>query len=73
MYETVYISAIIQAQEYLRHYRDVEKFIVFFRQCARYDNCWACPPYGFNTEEYLTGYNSIHILGAKITPGASLR
>ncbi|MDR2982279.1 MAG: DUF2284 domain-containing protein [Puniceicoccales bacterium] len=73
MYKTIYVSAVIQAQEYLSHYRDKEKFIVFCRQCARYNNCWACPPYEFNTEEYLAGYNAVHILGVKITPAASLR
>ena len=36
-HHTVYMPA----GEYIRKYRDEDKFIVFCRRCNRYDRCWA--------------------------------
>lgn len=38
-----YFSHILVAD-----YRDADKFIVYCKQCNRYGNCWACPPYLFS-------------------------
>ena len=41
-------TVFMPAGEYIRKYRDEDKFIVFCRRCNRYDRCWACPPYDFD-------------------------
>jgi uncharacterized CHY-type Zn-finger protein len=61
-----YYSAEIEVEELIRHYRDTEKFITYCKECNRYNACWACPPFGFNTDAYLTIYQTAHIFGTKI-------
>lgn len=73
MYRTETTFAAIGAPEYLGRFRDVEKFIVFCRQCGRYGTCWACPPYEFDTEKYLTGYRTVWIAGTKVVPDEQVR
>ena len=34
-------TVFMPAGEYIRKYRDEDKFIVFCRRCNRYDRCWA--------------------------------
>lgn len=60
-----YISCI-SVTDYVQNYRDPDKFIVFCNQCNRYMNCWACPPYDFDTSEYILRYNKVYIIGTKI-------
>lgn len=68
MYQTTDTIAHIQATTYINAYRDVDKFIGFCKQCGEYGNCWSCPPFSFDTEEYLSGYENVLIIGTKITP-----
>ena len=65
-------SVVLSAEEYLSRYRDVERFIAFCRDCHRYGNCWACPPFGFDTDSYLSGYRSVLLIGTKIIPDKTL-
>jgi len=51
----------------------VDKFIVYCQQCKRYGNCWACPPYDFDTHDIISGYEYIFILGTKIKLEDKLR
>lgn len=67
-----YISSI-PISDYISKYRDVEKFIAFCQQCHRYKNCWACPPFDFDEEAYLSNYETAHILGTKIILSEELR
>lgn len=55
MYRTEETAATIPAGEYVARYRNAEKFIVFCQACSRYGACWACPPHGFDADEYLSG------------------
>ena len=66
MYHTVIHSASIPVTTYIEQYRDAEKFIRFCKECNRYDRCWACPPFDFDTTEYLIGYDNAYIIGIKI-------
>ena len=61
-------TAIIPVAEYMEHYRDAEKFIGFCKQCTRYNTYWACPPFAFNVDNYLSQYNTAIIVGTKLTP-----
>ena len=58
---------------YIERYRDPGKFIEFCKECDRYNACWACPPYNFDSESYITPYTNAFILGTKITPDEKLR
>jgi len=58
---------------YIERYRDPDKFIKFCEECNRYNACWACPPYDFDSESYITPYTNAFIMGTKITPGKKLR
>ena len=44
-YQLTDITATIEVAEYIRNYRDVDKFIVYCHACNRYNSCWACPPF----------------------------
>jgi len=60
-------------KSYIGNYRDPDKFIEYCKQCNRYTACWACPPYDFDTEQYISPYTNAFILGTKITPDNTLR
>jgi len=63
-YQT-YITSL-NISDYIEDYRDADKFIIFCKQCDRYCNCWACPPYDFDTTDYISKYNKVYIIGTKI-------
>ena len=73
MYRTEETAATIPAGEYVARYRNAEKFIVFCQACSRYGACWACPPHGFDADEYLSGYRTALIIGTRIIPEPSAR
>lgn len=56
----------LHVEDYIRDYRDEKKFIAFCRECNRYNRCWACPPYDFDTTAQIGSYKYIHILGTQI-------
>jgi predicted metal-binding protein len=62
----------IDVKNYIRQYRDTEKFIGYCKECGRYNTCWACPPFNFDTEEYLNSYQTAHIIGTKISINADI-
>lgn len=66
MYNTTLITAEIDLEEYIRDYREPEKFIGYCKQCDRYNSCWTCPPFDFDTEEYIVLYDRAYIIGTKI-------
>ena len=66
-------TAVIGLDEYLNGYRNKDKFIAFCKRCDKYGCCWVCPPYDFDTEEYLSGYAQAYILGTKIIPDEEAR
>ena len=66
-YAFSHFSVKVEVRELIQGYRDTEKFIVYCKKCNRYNACWACPPFDFNTDEYLTPYPIAYIIGTKIT------
>lgn len=73
MYTTSNYMTAIPVKDYVEGYRDTEKFVAFCRQCNRYENCWACPPYDFDTDEYILKYESACLIGTKIDIPLSIR
>ncbi len=66
MYKISHFIAKIESEDYIKDYRDVDKFISYCKECNRYNACWSCPPFDFNTEEYLSAYKIAYIIGTKI-------
>lgn len=58
----------LPADEYIAVYRDARRFAVCCRACPNYGRSWACPPFEFNVEEYLSGYRTALIIATKVTP-----
>lgn len=66
MYKTVIISKEIDLENYIKNFRDKDKFIAFCKECNKYNTCWACPPFNFDTEYYISKYKKAFIVGTKI-------
>ncbi len=67
MYQVNHTIVEIGATDYIRNYRDADKFITYCQQCNRYGTCWVCPPFGFDLDEYISVYEMAYIIGSKIT------
>lgn len=73
MYTVSHHIAEIDNKDYIAHYRDAEKFIVYCQKCMRYNACWACPPFDFDVEAYISSYKTAYIVGTKIVVDADVR
>ena len=67
-YITEDFTVTLPVAEYMTNYRNAEKFISYCKQCYRYNTYWACPPFTFNVDEYLSRYQTARIIVTKITP-----
>ena len=54
--------------EYIAGYRDFGRVRGYCRECGRYGNCWACPPYDFDETALPGKYTTISLLATVITP-----
>lgn len=72
MYRLSHTVAEIKTEDYIRDYRDVAKFIAYCKQCNRYNACWACPPFDFDIDEYISAYDTAYIIGTKIILDAAV-
>lgn len=66
MYRIEHKVAHIPLAQYISEYRDVERFIGCCQACERYNACWACPPFDFDTDAYLSPYSHAYIIGTKV-------
>lgn len=71
-YTLIHHTATLPAKKYIRLYRDEARFIAFCRECNRFNRCWACPPYDFNTTAQLSKYTHVHLFGCQIIPSPQL-
>lgn len=60
------VAAHIPADKYIAEYRDSERFMGYCRQCRRYGKTYACPPFDFDVDDYISGYRDVYIIGTKI-------
>lgn len=67
-YTLTYHFYRLRAADYVREYRDVEKFEAFCKECDRYDNCWVCPPYERDLATGLQTYEFVSLIGTQIVP-----
>ena len=59
--------AVIPFSEYVRDYREKERFMGYCKQCGQYGKRWSCPPYDFDVDGYIAGYQQVLIIGTKVT------
>lgn len=60
-------TADISVDEYVNRFRDEKKFIELCKQCPNYGNSWGCPPFDFNTTEFLHRYKNVYLIATKLT------
>jgi predicted metal-binding protein len=65
-YQLKNIVTTIKVDEYIRDYRDADRFIEYCKACPIYNACWACPPFDFDTTGILLNYKNAHLIGTKI-------
>lgn len=61
-------TANITVEDYIKGFRDEERFIELCKRCPNYGNSWGCPPFEFDTDIFLRRYKYAHLLALKITP-----
>lgn len=67
-YTTRDFTASLPADRYIAVYRDARRFAACCRACPNYGRSWACPPFDFDMEAYLSGYHTALIIASKVTP-----
>ncbi len=72
MYEVKHFIAKIDTANYIANYRDADKFMAYCRECNRYGTCWACPPFDFDAQGYVSSYGTAYVIGSKIVPHADV-
>lgn len=58
----------IPVEEYVRRFRDVDRFMPCCRACPNYGRVWACPPFDRDIDRELGRYSRALIVATKITP-----
>ncbi len=58
----------ISTAEYIRRFRDVERFIDCCRKCPNYAKSWICPPLDESVEKCFQQYEKLLLIATKITP-----
>ena len=61
-------TATLPAADFIARFRDPERIAAYCRACPNYGRSWACPPFGFDMDDYLAGYRTALIIATKITP-----
>ena len=67
-YITENFTTNISVDEYILRFRDEKRFVEFCKQCPNYGNSWGCPPFDFDTGEFLRQYKYAYLMATKIVP-----
>ena len=59
-------EVIVDADEFIGHYRNVERFEAFCRQCPSYGKVWCCPPYDFDPRTVSDGFKTVKLMATTI-------
>lgn len=59
-------TVAISTNEYIRRFRDSERFIKYCRECKNFNRSWACPPFSHDTEAELRKYSSLLLIATRI-------
>ena len=55
-----------EAADYIKNFRDADRFIAYCRECSNYGNIWVCPPYAFDTLGSIKDYKYAYIIGTRV-------
>lgn len=55
------------AADYVRMFRDPERFIGYCRQCGSYGRTWRCPPLADEQQDF-SQFTTVRIFAVKVTP-----
>ena len=58
----------IDAKVYIEDFRRADYFIKLCQQCGNYGRRYGCPPFDNDSLNAIEGYDTVRILGVKITP-----
>ena len=61
-------TAEIDAKVYIEGFRRADYFIKLCQQCGNYGRRYGCPPFDNDSLTAIEGYDTVRILGVKITP-----
>lgn len=67
------ILAEISTQDYIRKFRDIDKFIEFCKDCKNYNSVWTCPPFDSRSYKCIDAFSLTTIIGVKINIDQKLR
>lgn len=67
-YTIEYFTTDINVDEYISRFRDEKRFIELCKKCPNFGNSWGCPPFDFDTNNFLRQYEYAHLIVAKIIP-----
>jgi len=56
----------VPAPDYIRDYRDVERFLQYCKACGNYGTVWTCPPYDFDPLGRIKSFHYVHLIGTKV-------
>ena len=59
-------EVIVDADEFVRRYRDVERIREFCLQCPGYGKTWSCPPFDFDPRTVTDGFNTVKLMATTI-------
>lgn len=65
MLSIIHKEAEISAVEYVRGYRDAERFVAMCAQCDNYGKQWGCPPFDFDVDAMLEGYSRVRVFATQ--------
>ncbi len=61
----------IAVKDYMKRFRDAERFIGLCRQCGNYGKRWGCPPFDHDPTDRLGRYSTAEIIVTTIHPDRS--
>lgn len=56
----------IDAADFIRRYRDIQRIENLCTQCPSFGNLWSCPPYGFDAATVSDGFKAVTLMGTTI-------
>lgn len=63
----------VNADDFVRQYRDVERIRAFCLQCPGYGKTWSCPPFDFDPRIVSDGFKSVKLMATTIEFDESTR
>nr|WP_312578764.1 DUF2284 domain-containing protein [Sedimentibacter sp.] len=66
MYTIETTTTKTKTDDLIKNYCDKERVEGYCKRCSNYSKIWSCPPYGFNTEDYIRQFDIIYIIGTKV-------